>query len=398
MNILFIGCLYSEDKINCYIKNSKRGLQFAAQNLQNSLIEGFDENGANIEVLTIPSLSSFPRSYKSPIVLNGDFIYKNKNRGKSVGYVNLPLFRFLTSAPINYIKEWVRKNQGDNHIFVYGVHKQLMALALKSKKSYPNLKLTLIVPDLPQYFGWNKYYQILRLDKKYSQQLLKQAKEFDRYILLSEHMREFLSDNVKTTNYIVVEGIYSSNVCTYEKKLTDKKIILYTGNISKRYGIEELINAFTLIGKPNYELWIRGDGDLKDFVISCGNSDNRIKYINRLSKEELMKIQRDATLLVNPVSPRQEFTRYFFPSKTMDYLASGTPVLMHKLDCLPYDYYPYLYFFSNESTEDMAKDMEAICEKPYEELRRFGEKAEDFVLTKKNPRVRVKEIIEFMKS
>ena len=39
-----------------------------------------------------------------------------------------------------------------------------------------------------------------------------------------------------------------------------------------------------------------------------------------------------------PVNPRQnneEFTKYSFPSKTMEYLASGVPVVAYKLDGIP---------------------------------------------------------------
>ena len=63
-SILFVGCLYSDVQKEYFLQNSNKGYQFAAQNLQESLIEGFIENGINLTVISIPSLSSFPLGYK----------------------------------------------------------------------------------------------------------------------------------------------------------------------------------------------------------------------------------------------------------------------------------------------------------------------------------------------
>lgn len=58
-NILFLCCAYSESQVELFQNNSIRGFQFAAQNFQVSLIDGFiQNNNVKLTVASIPSLSS----------------------------------------------------------------------------------------------------------------------------------------------------------------------------------------------------------------------------------------------------------------------------------------------------------------------------------------------------
>ena len=126
--------------------------------------------------------------------------------------------------------------------------------------------------------------------------------------------------------------------------------------------------------------------------------DNRIVYKGLLPKKDIIRLQQEATLLVNPRHSNEEFTMYSFPSKTMEYMASGTPVVMAPLKCLPKEYDKYLFFFEDESVEGMALTMKSICEKMPEELERKGALAAHFIRTEKNSKVQVNKILELLRS
>ena len=64
-----------------------------------------------------------------------------------------------------------------------------------------------------------------------------------------------------------------------------------------------------------------------------------------------------ATLLINPRFSNEEYTKYSFPSKNMEYMASGTPILTTKLPGMPKEYYEYIYLFEEESIEGMKNKM-----------------------------------------
>ena len=65
-------------------------------------------------------------------------------------------------------------------------------------------------------------------------------------------------------------------------------MILYTGNINRKYGIKELVDAFMQIPGLEYRLWIRGDGELMKYVIEKSRVDMRIKYLAKVTQDELV--------------------------------------------------------------------------------------------------------------
>ncbi len=103
-----------------------------------------------------------------------------------------------------------------------------------------------------------------------------------------------------------------------------------------------------------------------------------------MSRTELLKIERKATVLVNPIRPTQEFTRYFFPSKTMEYLASGTPTIMYRLDCLSEEYCKYIHFIPELTIQSLQETIIKICSQTEEERNKFGQTAERFIAEHRN--------------
>ena len=105
---------------------------------------------------------------------------------------------------------------------------------------------------------------------------------------------------------------------------------------------------------------------------------------------------READLLLNPRPSNIDLSRYSCPSKTFEYMASGTPVLMTKLPGLPEEYYPYLYFFEGESAEGFAKGIRAVLESSKEELHEKGRLAQEFLVKEKNADLQVGRIVDFI--
>lgn len=396
-NILFVGCLYSDTQKNYFLQNSKKGYQFAAQNLQESLIEGFIDNNINLSVVSLPSLSSYPLGYKKPYIPQTDFIYKGKNLGISFGYYSLLGYRSYPTKEIeDYIENWHNSIKGNKVIFVYGLHANLMSIAINAKQKYKTISTSIIIPDLPRFMGCNTIYKKLGLQKRNIKQIYSMIPLFDTFTVLAEPMIHDLG--VSNRPYTVVEGIFSAdkNIHNTQAVKESYKTILYTGNIGVRYGILNLLDAFDKIKDDNFRLWIRGNGELKEEIIRRSKADTRIKYFEPMSKDRLSRLQKKATILVNPVPPSQEFTKYFFPSKTMDYLASGTPVLMFCLDCLPNDYKDHLFFFKSETSEKMADDITFYCNIGDKDLQKKGNLASEFITNYKTPKIQANKIINMI--
>ena len=396
MNILFIAQYYPEQLLPTFMKQTKAGLDFAAHNLHRALFQGFRENGQDIEIINAPHLGSFPPYYKTPLVPS----YKSEEKHiNSFSYINISYIK-RWDIKRNIRREmfkWCEKTEGKKIIFFYNFTG--LTILPELKKKYKNVKACLLVTDLPEYMDANNYL-LTRLNRKisniFSSKDNKHFNHIDGYILLAPAMRERLP--MENKPWIQIEGIYNPEDDKACVEKAEEKIVLYTGNLGKRYGILELLEAFHRINKNNYRLWICGTGDGLEDVKKYEDMDPRISYLGTLPRTEVIKLQKKVTILINPRHSTDEYTIYSFPSKTMEYLASGTPTLMSHLKSIPQEYDNHIFYFEDESIEGFSNRIVEICEKPSKELAEFGSKASLFIRQNKTPEPQVKKIISFLKN
>ena len=394
-NIILLLALFPPQIRKDIELNSKGAIQYAADALQWSIVKGFD-NFCNLKIINLPFIGSYPSRFKTlkPYAFNFEHIKGAKD--VNVGFLNLPIIK-LFSRYRNTKKELMRtfsQISGETVIVIYSVNSPFLCAAVDIKRKYPNTKICVIVSDLPQYMSDTKniFYNILKLiDSLFINRALNKV---DSFVLLSDYMAEVLRINGRS--YVRVEGIYdpsdSIDVVSKEKN----KTILYTGTLARRYGIMNLVNAFGAIDKPDYRLWICGEGDCRAEIENIAKSDSRISYLGQLSRSEVLVLQRRATVLVNPRTSEGEFTKFSFPSKIMEYLASGTPCIIHRLKGIPDEYFQYCFVSDKENVEGLKDMILAVCEKEQSELDDWGRKAARFIKEQKNPTVQVKKIYEML--
>lgn len=395
MNFLFLTLQYDSKKEKEYFKKSKVALQAAANTFQNNLLLGFKEADAKCEIMNTIPIATFPK-YRQ--------VWFNNNTGNlcgypnvEIGFLNIPILK-QTTRIINYwnqINKWIKNTSGEKCIIAYSLYLPFEIVFRKIKKKYPDIKLGLICPDLPCEFGILSPNKIkAKLQINYGRKTLSYSNYADFFILFTEQMKEPL--NVGKRPYIVVEGICNSNYYQSASLNAKDKTILYTGTLNEKMGIGNLLEAFSMIKSSDYRLWICGDGNMRNEVVKAAKEDSRIKFYGFVDKETVLNLQQEATILVNPRQNDDTFTKYSFPSKTMEYMLSGKPVIMYKLDGIPDEYDDYLNYVKGDTIEDLKTTIINICEKSEDELLDIGQKARDFVLTYKSGRVQAKKIIDFL--
>ena len=396
MNILFIAQYYPEQLLPTFLKQTKVGLDFAAHNLHRALLQGFRENSQEVKILNAPHVGSFPPYYKTPFVPG----YKSEEEHvHSISYFNVSyLKRWDIKRRMRHeMLRWCENTKGEKMIFFYN----FMALTVlpELKRKFKDVKACVLVTDLPEYMAADNYL-LTRMNGKISSVFSSDDKSHfdfvDGYVLLAPAMRERLPMADKP--WIQVEGIYNPEDDKESVTKLQDKIILYTGNLGKRYGIVELLEAFHRIKSNEYRLWICGTGDGLEDVKQYEKIDTRINYLGTFPRSEVIKMQKQATLLVNPRHSSDAYTIYSFPSKTMEYMASGTPTLMSHLKSIPKEYDSHLFYFDDESIDGFSKRIVEVCEKTPVELAEFGAKASQFIMQYKTPCPQVEKIVSFMRT
>ena len=391
MKLIFVGSSRPEAIAQEYLRRGSR-VNFAGMTLQNALLEGLFQHDNDLRVISSWVISPYPK-VKQIFFQPENIEFKGrKDRYRFVGATNLPIINMLSKF-FRIRKELKRqlKDEKKGNVIVYETYTPfLLAVATLRKRI---AKAVVIVPDLPDYMhGSNN--RIRMFFKNQNRNLINWClKRFDGYVLLSEPMLEKLP--IKAKSYIVMEGIFNPE---FDEKPVEKEIartIMYTGGVYSHRGTRLLLDAFKGLTAPNYRLWIRGDGDLKQEILDMAVKDPRITYFEPMGRKELLELERKATVMVN-TTPSQDFTRYFFPSKNMEYLASGTPTIMFRLGCMPKEYDEYLYYVDGNDADALREKIIEVCEKSQEELNAFGDRARQFIIEKKNPFVQCKRILDFI--
>lgn len=395
MNVIYVGSFYPKG-MQEELLNIGSVVDFAGHTFQTALLDGLDHFYPYMKVISSALTSSYPKVKKLNFKKHL-FSHNGKKEKKDiyVGALNIPLFKLFSKfiRVKSELKKSLRKDE-DNIVIVYSTHSPFLLAAYLLRKRIS--KLCVVVPDLPEFMG-SKPTGIKAWLKRMDQKLINKCLDkFDGFALLSPYMKEKLP--VGNKPWLQFEGIYQ--ILESQKENTPKEVnktIMYTGNIYRKRGVDMLLEAFSQIEHPNYRLWIRGNGDLKQTIIEMSKTDPRIMYFEPMEREELLRMERRATLMVNPTPASWEFTKYFFPSKNMEYMASGTPTLMFHLACMPKEYDPHLYY-CEESVDALRDKIVEICEKSQEELNEFGRKASEFILEKKNAKVQAGRLVEFINS
>ena len=212
---------------------------------------------------------------------------------KSISYTNIPLVKQITQM-ISYFEHIKKTSDSFDIIVIYELtSRQLLPVVFAGRKS----KKVVIVPDLPEFMSENRNPLYL-FAKKIDRCIIDWAlKRMDGLVLLSPYMKERL--HVGEKPWIVIEGLFSPKDVIKDSNKLEKKIVLYTGKIEKWFGIEDLLEAFTQIHGDQYQLWLCGPGDI-EMVNKYSSKDNRIIYKGCLTHKDVLNLQKQVRLLVNP--------------------------------------------------------------------------------------------------
>ena len=267
-----------------------------------------------------------------------------------------------------------------------------ISIAVRLSSFGSSVKTYGIVTDVPGIRAGDQRKGIKAIPKKIKNYMIS---GYDGYIFLTEKMNEQL--NKKNKPYVIVEGMVDQDVLNVQNTMENKypkAVCMMAGLLEDIFGISALLKAFMKTDQPNARLLFYGKGSAVSEINMCAERDSRIKYCGELTNQEIVLEEKKATLLINPRPPEGEWTAYSFPSKNMEYMASGTPLVAYNLPCIPREYLPYFYQITDENQMGQLL-RELLCKDPAE-LHSFGLKAQKWVTEHKNAKVQTDKIVRML--
>lgn len=400
MKIFYCGSVCGGDVFNKTVAESKVKPSASAQNFETALIKGFSAcDGVEVTVASAESVAAFPNG-------NRLFLKKRKDRLTSditadiVPAINLPYIKNVCHAngTAALFRRWLKTCKADEPkcAFLYGLYPSVAKKMLKEcRKS--GCSIFAVITDVPAtMFTYTKSKNILKrlFSGSYRNRAVGLQDKFDGYVFLTKQMSEAVAPSKP---FVVIEAIADSTLFDSlpDVKKAEPRTVMYAGALYRKYGVDMIVSAFEKT-ENDCELQLFGSGDMESELAEKSKENPRIRYCGRVSRDEILKREREATLLLNFRNSEDEYTKYSFPSKMTEYMLSGTPLFTSRLDGIPEEYYDYVYSTSAKDAEQLAREMGEILSDG-EALSEMGRRAREFVMNKKNEKCQAGKIVDFLR-
>ena len=198
MDVMCLMGLYPKEYIGTIEKDVKSGNQTAANKLQWALVDGLEENGVNVSIINSLYIGSFPSRHKEINIPTFYFKHKDNSNNINVGFCNLTVFKWFSRyfGVKKEIDKWVKQNNDEKYLLIYALATPFANIAKYVKKKYENVKVCIVVPDLPEFMNVKAMKSNLgyRLLKNIEIKMIKNCiKNVDGYVFLTDSMKNWFN-------------------------------------------------------------------------------------------------------------------------------------------------------------------------------------------------------------
>lgn len=397
MRILYIGSICNESEFEATNNRSKVKVSSAPQHFEAAILKGLSSvQGVNLTCISAECIATYPNGCKFFLSERIDNL-ENGLTTTITPAINLPFLKPIMHAKAvgKMVEKWLRenKNTNDKCVFLYGFYTAVAEKTFKICKKY-GCKCFTMITDMPsvaltEHKGLKGYFKA-----KAREHAVKVQGLADGYVFITKQMADVVAPGKP---FHVMEVLVDTSIVNNAECGNKQKALMYAGTLYKKYGIDTLIEVYEQLD-TDYELWIMGAGDYEEEIRKKADNNPRIKFFGVVSREEVLRREQEASLLLNIRNPKDEYTKYSFPSKMIEYMLSGTPVFTTKLPGFPADYDEHLYYNEEYTKDGLIRDLKKVLLLPEEELQEKGRRASEFVRNNKSCEIQMSKIVEFIKS
>lgn len=342
MNILVFSNAMKEQDFALYQDQAKIKPNPSNQNFYYKLIKALAINN-NVSVVSHRPLvkGMFRKNYlESDTVSDGKikFYYTNNRCSKA--------FKLLQEKAtiVKTAKQAIDDFMSEDFIIITDTLRlNLLKAAKKIAKLY-DVKIIGMLTDNPFNLSSGSAFV-----KKY---LVEQASNLDGYLSLTNGLVEVYNSSAPS---YVFEGLVSEE--SEGKKDPIFNYFYFGGSLYERYGVKTLVDAFHK-SNVKYKLVLAGSGPLAEYIEQMAEDDYRILYLSQLSKEKNIAYMRNSIANINPRPLDPKMDNESVPSKLLEYLSIGTPVISTKFPKLFSTFKDDVTWIEGNSVEDMKFALE----------------------------------------
>ena len=332
MKILLIGVVINPKSVSKY-----KAISSATNKWQYELIKSIENCKVDISVISYVSEKSWPLGKLFPKLNKEDL--DNLNVIKTFTYLNI---FYLREFFIYFKIKSILKNNSENKSFDFLMtFNSLLRNNLILKFANKNTKnLTISIT------GDGKICKIANIS-------------------IIQNYNSFLNIN-KNRKYFYQGGIHELKTID-DSIINYPKVIVFTGTITKLTGIDKFAMQFAKLNIEGIELHVYGRGDISN-IKKLATKFNKIKVFGYVSLVELKKAMNDAFCYVNPRNEVEEFNQNTFPSKLLEYVSYGKPILSTFSTSLDTEFNKLLLLYDSDNIMSLNEQLMVIKNMNNDEL------------------------------
>ena len=224
---------------------------------------------------------------------------------------------------------------------------------------------------------------------------------FDGHLVVADRIaRDFFPGR----RYVRIEGGVDSEFLESTQRggassATDRPLVLaFAGTLNEVNGVPLILGAMQRLRDTNLRLRIAGGGPLQEMVLEAARQDPRISFMGMLDTAAVADLYKHADVLLNVRLTTAVDTRYFFPSKLIEYLGSGVPTITTRVAHADTEFAGLVYVLGEESPQALADLLNKVASLQPDERWKLGRLARTYVTRYKTWDVQSAKAAEYLRS
>lgn len=319
--------------------------------LARSLKAGFGD----VRLFSAAPVQSFPHVRR--LVFRKRAFRQDGVDGRCMGFVNLIGLKHVTRFLACLAATPRLLREGTDTVFVHGVHTPFLAYGWLL--SFLGVRFLPVVTDPPGV--------VLPTDGRLARALKALDRRIAALFIGRAHGLVTLSPAIAELfphrRTLVFPGILNADwLATLARQPAPAErdgplTVVYAGGLSRAYGVHHLLAAAESL--PDVRFVIFGKGELAG-EIGAARAPN-LTYGGFVDAQALAPHLLGADILINPRPSDQDFARYSFPSKLIEYGATGRAVLTTRIASLPAELKDVFFFIEDESSNGIVEAIRRLA-------------------------------------
>jgi len=181
-----------------------------------------------------------------------------------------------------------------------------------------------------------------------------------------------------------LEGGVDDEPDLYRALSRDYSTVTVAGRLDHLNGIDLVLDAFRLLSRSDLRLKIAGAGPLEEHVQEAVRHDSRIEYLGFLESSDVRRLYAQSDLLLAIRRTLALDSRYFFPSKVLEYFATGIPTLATAMPDLVAEFADKCFILTSETPKALAQSITEVLGLPPAQRRAVASRARAYVRANKS--------------